>query len=70
MSSISEIYRVRQRAIEYAIKHNNNSKAAVKYKTSRQQIKRWRDRYDGTVNLFCQKAEDLKAIQTSTRKKK
>ena len=48
MSSISEIYRVRQRAIEYAIKHNNNSKAAVKYKTSRQQIKRWRDRYDGT----------------------
>jgi len=41
MSSISEIYRVRQRAIEYAIKHNNNSKAAVKYKTSRQQIKRW-----------------------------
>jgi len=32
MSSISEIYRVRQRAIEHAIKHNNNSKAAVKYK--------------------------------------
>jgi len=27
MSSISEIYRVRQWAIEYAIKHNNNSKA-------------------------------------------
>ena len=43
MSDISEIYRVRQRAIEYAIKHNNNSKAAVKYKTSRQQLKRWRD---------------------------
>ena len=37
MSSISEICRVRQRAIEYAIKHNNNSKAAVKYKTSGQQ---------------------------------
>ena len=69
MSSISEIYRVRQRAIEYAIKHNN-SKAAVKYKTSRQQIKRWRDRYDGTASLFCQKAEDLRATQTSTRKKK
>lgn len=49
MSSISEIYRVRQRAVEYAIKHNNNLKAAVKYKTSCQQIKRWRDRYDGTV---------------------
>lgn len=49
MNSISEIYRVRQRAVEYAIKHNNNSKAAVKYKISRQQIKHLRDRYDGTV---------------------
>lgn len=49
MNSISEEYRVRQRAVEYAIKYNNNSKAALKYKTSRQQIKRWRDRYDGTV---------------------
>lgn len=45
MNSITEKYRVRQRAIEYAIKYNNNSKAAVKYKTSRQQIKRWRDRF-------------------------
>ena len=45
MNSISEIYRVRQRAVEYAIKHNNNSKAAVKYKTSHQQI----NRCDGTV---------------------
>lgn len=49
MNSITEKYRVRQRAVEYAIKYNNNSKAALKYKTSRQQIKRWRDRYDGTV---------------------
>ena len=67
MSSISEIYRVRQRAIEYAIKHNNNSKAAVKYKTSRQH-----GETDTTAqsSLFCQKAEDLKAIQTSTCKKK
>ena len=40
MNSISEEYRVRQRAVEYAIKHNNNSKVALKYKISRQQIKR------------------------------
>ena len=61
MSSISEIYRVRQRAIEYAIKHNNNSKAAVKYKTSRQQIKRWRDRYDGTVQSLLPKSRTPKS---------
>ena len=64
MSSISEIYRVRQRAIEYAIKHNNNnSKAAVKYKTSRQQIKRWRYRYDGTVQSLLPKSRRPKSHQ-------
>ena len=60
MSDISEIYRVRQRAIEYAIKHNN-SKAAVKYKTSRQQIKHWRDRYDGTVQSLLPKSRRPKS---------
>ena len=61
MSSLSEIYRVRQRAIGYAIKHNNNSKAAVKYKTSRQQIKRWRDRYNGTVQSLLPKSRRPKS---------
>ena len=60
MSDISEIYRVRQRAIEYAIKHNN-SKAAVKYKTSRQQIKCWRDRYDSTVQSLLPKSRRPKS---------
>lgn len=48
MSIIPEETRVRQRAVEYAIKYNNNVKAAKKYHTSRQQIQRWRKRYDGT----------------------
>ena len=61
MNSISEEYRVRQRAVEYAIKHNNNSKAALKYKTSRQQIKRWRDRYDGTVQSLMPKSRRPKS---------
>lgn len=61
MNSITEKYRVRQRAIEYAIKHNNNSKAALKYKTSRQQIKRWRDRYDGTVQSLLPKSRRPKS---------
>ena len=34
--------------IDYAIKHNNNAAAARRYHTSRQNVKRWRDRYDGT----------------------
>ena len=50
---ITEEMRVRQRAVEYAKKYNNNSKAAIKYHTTRQQIKRWRDKYDGTIaSLF------------------
>ena len=50
---ITEEMRTRQRAIEYAKKYNNNSKAAIKYHTTRQQIKRWRDKYDGTIaSLF------------------
>ena len=61
MNSISEEYRVRQRTVEYAIKHNNNSKAALKYKTSRQQIKRWRDRYDGTVQSLMPKSRRPKS---------
>ena len=32
---ITEEMRLRQRAIEYAKKYNNNSKAAIKYHTTR-----------------------------------
>ena len=37
-----------KKVIEFAIKHDNNSAAARKYGTSRQNVKRWRDRFDGT----------------------
>lgn len=50
MKSITEELRFRQRAVEFAIKYGNNAKAAKRYHTSRQQIKRWRDRYDGTID--------------------
>lgn len=53
---ITEEYRVRQRAVEYAIKENNNAKAARRYHTSRQQIARWRKRYDGTVQSLLPKS--------------
>ena len=58
---ITEEMRVRQRAVEYAIKYDNNSKSARKYHTSRQQIKRWRDKYDGTVGSLANKSRRPKS---------
>ena len=58
---ITEEMRVRQRAVEYAIKYENNSKSARKYHTSRQQIKRWRDKYDGTVGSLANKSRRPKS---------
>lgn len=46
---ITEEMRLRQRIVEYAIKYNNNAKSARRYHTSRQQVQRWRKKYDGTV---------------------
>ena len=48
-SIITEEIKLRQRAVEYAIKHDNNAKAARQSLTTRQQIARWRRRYDGTA---------------------
>lgn len=45
---ITEEMRYRKKVVEYAIKHNNNAEAARRYHTSRQNVKRWRDRYDGS----------------------
>lgn len=49
MDIITERLRQRQRIVEYAMQENNNAKAAVKYNTTRQFVKYWRDRYDGTL---------------------
>ena len=37
------------------IKENNNAKAARRYQTTRQQVKRLRDKYDGTVKSLMYK---------------
>ena len=39
----------RQTDVEYAIKYDNNARAARRYETSRQQVQRWRKKYNGTV---------------------
>lgn len=53
---ITEEMRFRQRVVKYAIKHNNNAKAARRYHTSRQQVQRWRKRYDGDVRSLANKS--------------
>ena len=37
------------------MKHNNNAKAG-RYETSRQQVQRWRKKYDGTVQSLANKS--------------
>ena len=53
---ITEEMRYRQRVVEFAIKYNNNAKAAKRYHTSRQQVQRWRKKYDGTVRSLANKS--------------
>ncbi|WP_022797254.1 helix-turn-helix domain-containing protein, partial [Bavariicoccus seileri] len=45
---ITEEMRYRKKVVDYAVRHDNNAKAARKYHTNRMQVKRWRDNYDGT----------------------
>ena len=51
-----EKIKLRQSAVEYAIKHDNNAKVARKDHTTRQQIARWRSRYDGTAQSLLEKS--------------
>lgn len=52
---ITEEMRLRHRIVKYAIKYNNNAKAARRYHTSRQQVQRWRKKYDGTAQSLANK---------------
>lgn len=55
-TSITEEMRFRQKVVEFAIKNKNNALAARRYKTSRQQVQRWRKKYDGTVESLANKS--------------
>ena len=55
-TSITEEMRFHQRVIEFAIKQDNNTMAARRYHTTRQQIARWRSRYDGTAQSLLPKS--------------
>lgn len=61
MSIITEEMRIRQKAVEYALKHQNNAKAARRYHTSRQQVQRWVKKYDGTIQSLANKSRRPKS---------
>lgn len=55
MNSITQTMRFRQALIEYSFKHGV-TKAAIRYKTNRQYVYRWRKRYDGTLQSLADKS--------------
>ena len=68
-SIMTEEIKLRQRAVEYAIKHDNNAKAARKYHTTRQQIARWRSHMMVLYNHCFSKVEDRYIIRMNIKKK-
>ena len=69
MNKITQDMRFKQAVIEYSYK-NGVTKAAIRYKTSRQNIYRWRRKYDGTVRSLAEALIAPTAIQTSTQNRK
>ena len=55
MNKITQTCRYRQSLIEYSVKHGV-TKAAIKCRTNRQYIYRWRRRYDGTYASLCDRS--------------
>ena len=55
MSKITQDMRFKQVVIEYSLKYGV-TKAAIRYKTSRQNIYRWRQKYDGTVQSLADRS--------------
>ncbi len=55
MNKITQDMRFKQAAIEYSLKHGV-TKAAIRYKTSRQNIYRWRKKYDGSIQSLADRS--------------
>lgn len=54
MNTITQDMKFRQALIEYSLKYGV-TKAAIRYKTNRQYVYRWRKRYDGTIQSLADK---------------
>ena len=61
MKGITEKAKFCKRVVEYAIKENNNAKAARRQETTRQQVNRWRDKYDRIVKSLVYKSKRPKS---------
>jgi len=55
MNKITQDMRFKQVVIEYSFKHGV-TKAAIRYKTSRQNIYRWRKKYDGSIRSLADRS--------------
>ena len=55
MKTITQTMLFRQALVKYSYK-NGVTKAAIKYKTNRQYVYRWRNRYDGTLQSLADKS--------------
>ena len=55
MNKITQDMHFKQVVIEYSFEHGV-TKAAIRYKTSRQNIYRWREKYDGTVRSLADRS--------------
>lgn len=55
MNTITQDMRRKQVVVEYSFKHGV-TEAAIRYKTSRQNIYRWRKKYDGTVRSLADRS--------------
>lgn len=69
MTNITQDMRYRLSLIKYAEKYGV-TKAAIRYKTNRQYIYRWKRRFDGSLESYDIVPEDLTAIQISIRLRK
>ncbi len=67
MNKITQDMRFKQAVIEYSFK-NGVTKAAIRYKTTRQNIYRWRKKYDIPFAPWQTVPIALTAIQTSTQR--
>ena len=58
MNKITQDMRFKQAVIEYSLKHGVTS-AAIRYRTNRQYIYRWKKRYDGTLQSLADRSHLL-----------
>lgn len=56
MTIITEEMKFRLKVVQYAIKNDNNALAARKYHTSRQQVQRWRRKFNGSIDSLALKS--------------